>query len=443
MKHPKLLRTLFFTEMWERFSFYGMRALLVLYLVNAMAYPDNEALHIYGIYTGLVYLTPLLGGYFADKYINNVNAILIGGILMMIGHALLAFESLFFIGLGFLVAGNGFFKPNISSMLGNLYESKPEKLRDEGFSYFYIGINIGAFLAPLIIGFIGEFYSWHLGFLMAAFGMLLGLIVFCLKINQIEILKTQINYSKIKIFLFINVALICFIIYSPIWFVLLIILTVILFFIKRSSFPFNSKDLKKIYYIFILGLFSVIFWVGFEQAGGSLTLFTDSKVDKSFFNFTIPTTFFLAINPLIIICLGTFIAKIWFRIDSRFRTETPEKMSLGLLLMSLGFIILTLIQDMENIHFAWIVLIYFFHTLGELCLSPTSLSMVTKVAPKKIQSFMIGLWFLTFAIASYLAGLLPSVVQNLDLNLFKFISILTMLGAIALIMSRPYLRKLL
>jgi len=239
------------------------------------------------------------------------------------------------------------------------------------------------------------------------------------------------------------VALICFIIYSPIWLVLLIILTVILFFIKRSSFPFNRKDLKKIYYIFILGLFSVIFWVGFEQAGGSLTLFTDSKVDKSFFNFTIPTTFFLAINPLIIICLGTFIAKIWFRIDSRFRTETPEKMSLGLLLMSLGFIILTLIQDMENIHFAWIVLIYFFHTLGELCLSPTSLSMVTKVAPKKIQSLMIGLWFLTFAIASYLAGLLPSLVQNLELNLFKFISIITMLGAIALIISRPYLRKLL
>ena len=443
MNHPKLLRTLFFTEMWERFSFYGMRALLVLYLVNAMAYPDNEALHIYGIYTGLVYLTPLFGGYLADKYINNVNAILIGGILMMIGHALLAFESLFFIGLGFLVAGNGFFKPNISSMLGNLYESKPEKLRDEGFSYFYIGINIGAFLAPLIIGFIGEFYSWHLGFLMAAFGMLLGLVVFCLKINQIEILKTQINYSKIKIFLFINVALICFIIYSPIWFVLLIILTVILFFIKRSSLSFNRKDLKKIYYIFILGLFSVIFWVGFEQAGGSLTLFTDSKVDKSFFNFTIPTTFFLAINPLIIICLGTVVAKIWFRIDSRFRTETPEKMGLGLLLMSLGFIILTLIQDMENIHFTWIVLIYFFHTLGELCLSPTSLLMVTKVAPKKIQSLMIGLWFLTFAIASYLAGLLPSVVQNLDLNLFKFISILTMIGTIALIMSRPYLRKLL
>ncbi|NCV38677.1 MAG: hypothetical protein EBW64_05195 [Betaproteobacteria bacterium] len=157
MKHPRLLRTLFFTEMWERFSFYGMRALLVLYLVNAMAYSDTDALHIYGIYTGLVYLTPLIGGYIADKYTNSINAILIGGVLMMVGHALLAFEPLFFIGLGFLIAGNGFFKPNISSMLGNLYLSKPEKLRDEGFSYFYIGINIGAFLAPLVIGFIGEF----------------------------------------------------------------------------------------------------------------------------------------------------------------------------------------------------------------------------------------------------------------------------------------------
>ena len=177
MKHPRLLRTLFFTEMWERFSFYGMRALLVLYLVNAMNYSDTDALHIYGIYTGLVYLTPLIGGYIADKYTNSINAILIGGVLMMVGHALLAFEPLFFIGLGFLIAGNGFFKPNISSMLGNLYLSKPEKLRDEGFSYFYIGINIGAFLAPLVIGFIGEFYSWHLGFLMAALGMLIGLII--------------------------------------------------------------------------------------------------------------------------------------------------------------------------------------------------------------------------------------------------------------------------
>ena len=443
MKHPRLLRTLFFTEMWERFSFYGMRALLVLYLVNAMAYSDTDALHIYGIYTGLVYLTPLIGGYIADKYTNSINAILIGGVLMMVGHALLAFEPLFFIGLGFLIAGNGFFKPNISSMLGNLYLSKPEKLRDEGFSYFYIGINIGAFLAPLVIGFIGEFYSWHLGFLMAALGMLIGLIIFCLKINQIEILKNQINYTKIKTFLFLNITLIFFFIYSPIWLVILLCLLVILFFVKQTSFLLNRKDLKKIYYIFTLGLFSIIFWVGFEQAGGSLTLFTDSKVDKSFMNFTIPTTFFLAINPLIIICLGTVVAKIWFYVDSHFKTDTPEKMSFGLMFMSVGFLILTLIQNMENIHFAWIILIYFFHTVGELCLSPTSLSMVTKVAPKKNQSLMIGLWFLTFAIASYFAGLLPSLVQSLNLNLFKLISILTFLGAITLVILRPYLRKLL
>ncbi|NCV27819.1 MAG: MFS transporter [Nitrosomonadales bacterium] len=406
MKHPRLLRTLFFTEMWERFSFYGMRALLVLYLVNAMAYSDTDALHIYGIYTGLVYLTPLIGGYIADKYTNSINAILIGGVLMMVGHALLAFEPLFFIGLGFLIAGNGFFKPNISSMLGNLYLSKPEKLRDEGFSYFYIGINIGAFLAPLVIGFIGEFYSWHLGFLMAALGMLIGLTIFCLKINQIEILKNQINYTKIKTFLFLNITLIFFFIYSPIWLVILLCLLVILFFVKQTSFLLSRKDLKKIYYIFTLGLFSIIFWVGFEQAGGSLTLFTDSKVDKS-------------------------------------KTDTPEKMSFGLMFMSVGFLILTLIQNMENIHFAWIILIYFFHTVGELCLSPTSLSMVTKVAPKKNQSLMIGLWFLTFAIASYFAGLLPSLVQSLNLNLFKLISILTFLGAITLVILRPYLRKLL
>lgn len=443
MKHPRLLRTLFFTEMWERFSFYGMRALLVLYLVNAMAYSDTDALHIYGIYTGLVYLTPLIGGYIADKYTNSINAILIGGVLMMVGHALLAFEPLFFIGLGFLIAGNGFFKPNISSMLGNLYLSKPEKLRDEGFSYFYIGINIGAFLAPLVIGFIGEFYSWHLGFLMAALGMLIGLIIFCLKINQIEILKNQINYTKIKTFLFLNITLIFFFIYSPIWLVILLCLLVILFFVKEASFSLSRKDLKKIYYIFSLGLFSIIFWIGFEQAGGSLTLFTDSKVDKSFMNFTIPTTFFLAINPLIIICLGAVVAKIWFYVDSRFKTDTPEKMSFGLMFMSVGFLILTLIQNMENIHFAWIILIYFFHTVGELCLSPTSLSMVTKVAPKKNQSLMIGLWFLTFAIASYFAGLLPSLVQSLNLNLFKLISILTFLGAITLVILRPYLRKLL
>jgi proton-dependent oligopeptide transporter, POT family len=441
--HPKILKTLFFTEMWERFSFYGMRALLVLYLVNGLRYQPNQALQVYAAYTALVYITPILGGYLADKYINNVNAIFLGGLLMMIGHFLLAFEFLFFFGLAFLVLGNGFFKPNISSLLSTLYKYKPESLRDEGFSFFYIGINLGAFFAPLIIGFVGESYSWHAGFFLAAFGMLIGLITFFLKISNSKEITVDFNRQLIcKWFLALS-AVLSIIVLVPWWLTLslcLIVSSVIIY--KSKSQQITAEETKSIQYILYLGIFSVIFWMGFEQAGGSLTLFTDTKVNRNLFNFTIPTTFFLAINPLIIITLGMILARLWTRLEKNYAITTPLKMSGGLFLLGLGFFVLAILQNKDQIHFSWIILIYFFHTLGELCLSPTSLSKVSSVAPDRLRSFMLGVWFLTFAIASYLAGMLPIITQSFNVNLFSFLAIISIVSCIVLIFLNKFINKL-
>ena len=274
------------------------------------------------------------------KYINNVNAIFLGGLLMMIGHFLLAFEFLFFFGLAFLVLGNGFFKPNISSLLSTLYKYKPESLRDEGFSFFYIGINLGAFFAPLIIGFVGESYSWHAGFFLAAFGMLIGLITFFLKISNSKEITVDFNRQLIcKWFLALS-AVLSIIVLVPWWLTLslcLIVSSVIIY--KSKSQQITAEETKSIQYILYLGIFSVIFWMGFEQAGGSLTLFTNTKVNRNLFNFTIPTTFFLAINPLIIITMGMILARLWTRLEKNYAITTPLKMSGGLFLLGLGFFV--------------------------------------------------------------------------------------------------------
>jgi POT family proton-dependent oligopeptide transporter len=435
--------------MWERFSFYGMRALLVLYLVNSLNYSHNNALHIYAVYTGMVYLTPIIGGYIADKYINDVNAITLGGVLMMIGHFLLSFESLIFLGLSFLVCGNGFFKPNISSMLGNLYKNKQNDLRDEGFSFFYIGINIGAFLAPLSIGFIGEYFNWHLGFMMAALGMLVGLIVFLRKAVSSKEIKSPLIPNLIFKCLFIVSFINIFVFLSPTIITLIIIGAASTYYLVSKSYQNNIPDLKikknlnNIKYILFLGFFSIIFWIGFEQAGGFLTLFTDTRVDKHIFGFNVPTSLFLAINPLLIVAFGSLVAKLWSRLGAKIVIETPHKMACGLILLGIGFGFLVLLKNQNEIHFLWIVLVYFFHTLGELCISPTSLSMVTVVSPHKIRSFMVGVWFFTFAIASYLAGIIPGLLESFDVNLFTFLTIISVTSGILLLYLSKGFRKLL
>jgi len=459
-KNPYSLTTLFFTEMWERFSYYGMRALLVLYLVNSLNYSDGEALHIYAIYTGLVYLTPLIGGYLADKYLGTQKTIFIGGITMMLGHFLMVFPDLLFLAMGLLIIGNGYFKPNISTLLGRLYKDNDVR-RDSGFSIFYIGINLGAFLAPLIVGYVGETISWHYGFAIAGFGMLAGLIQFYLGQNKIikeDVSKKtkRLNFEDWKSITFlslINIPIILLIFemndfinaYLYQLLSLSFLLVILLFLKQKNKININKNDIKKVSYIGILSLFVIFFWVGFEQAGGSLTLYASNSVDRNLFGFIIPASFFQSINPLIIILLGPLIANFWLKIDnSDHKINTSQKMGIGLILLSAGFFLIMYVNNSSDssISLWWLVGVYFLHTLGELCLSPIGLSMVTKVSPKKIASLMMGCWFLSAAIANYSAGKLPSILQKSNLDLFTFLTIMSLTAGIVLISIAPFMEKL-
>ena len=458
--NPHSLSTLFFTEMWERFSYYGMRALLVLYLVNSQNYSESDALHIYAVYTGLVYLTPLIGGYLADRFLGSQKAIFIGGLTMMIGHFLMAFPNFLYLAIGMLIIGNGYFKPNISTLLGRLY--KPDDVRrDSGFSIFYVGINLGAFLAPLIVGYVGETINWHYGFAIAGFGMLAGLIQFY--IGQNKIIKEDISsqskklnpadWGIITLVSLINLPLILVIlelnqIINDFFFEILAILIILIFFYfitKKKQLLAVKKDIKRIAYIGILSIFVIFFWVGFEQAGGSLTLFANNSVDRNFLGFVIPASFFQSINPLIIILIGPMIANFWLSVDrSKNKINTSQKMGLGLLLLASGFFLIMLVNNSSetSISLWWLVGVYFLHTMGELCLSPIGLSMVSKVSPKKIASLMMGFWFLSSAVANFTAGKLPAILESNNLDLFTFLSVSSLLAGLVLIFISSFMEKL-
>ncbi|MCH9782163.1 MAG: peptide MFS transporter [Betaproteobacteria bacterium] len=461
LSQPKSLRILFLTEMWERFSYYGMRALLVLYLVQSQGYSAFEAMHIYAIYTGLVYLTPVIGGYLADHYLGQQKSILIGGITMMFGHLFMANPSTLNLALGLLIIGNGFFKPNISSLLGGFYLTNDAR-RDGGYSFFYVGINMGAFLAPLLIGYVGEVIDWHYGFVLAAVGMFMGLLHFSLNQKQIasddltqrsRVLRYK-EWWQVMALALLNIPIVLLVLtlhplltiyQNLIWLSIFLIVTYVVL-KKRSLFQaVPSHDLKRIMYIAILSLFVIFFWVGFEQAGGSLTLFAHEKIDRQIMSFVIPASFFQSVNPLIIIFLGPLMANIWLRLDrSKLRMSTPQKMGSGIMLLGLGFLLLSVVSQNQDskISLWWLVMVYFCHTLGELCLSPIGLSMVSKVSPKKLVSIMMGFWFLSSAIANYMAGRLPELLVYFNINLFSFLTATSLLAGLLLYFMAPFLENL-
>ena len=461
LSQPKSLRILFLTEMWERFSYYGMRALLVLYLVQSQGYSAFEAMHIYAIYTGLVYLTPVIGGYLADHYLGQQKSILIGGITMMFGHLFMANPSTLNLALGLLIIGNGFFKPNISSLLGGFYLTNDAR-RDGGYSFFYVGINMGAFIAPLLIGYVGEVIDWHYGFVLAAVGMFMGLLHFSL--NQKQIASDDLTqrsrvlsykeWCQVMALALLNIPIVLLVLtlhplltiyQNLIWLSIFLIVTYVVL-KKRSLFQaVPSHDLKRIMYIAILSLFVIFFWVGFEQAGGSLTLFAHEKIDRQIMSFVIPASFFQSVNPLIIIFLGPLMANIWLRIDrGKLRMSTPQKMGSGIMLLGLGFLLLSVVSQNQDskISLWWLVMVYFCHTLGELCLSPIGLSMVSKVSPKKLVSIMMGFWFLSSAIANYMAGRLPELLIYFHINLFSFLTATSLLAGLLLYFMAPFLENL-
>ena len=312
-EHPKGLYLLFFVEMWERFSYYGMRALLMLYMVNALQFSSEKAGSVYGTYTGLVYLTPLLGGYLADRYIGARKSILIGGILMALGHFAMAFPPLpfFYTALGLLILGNGFFKPNISTVVGQLYE-KNDPRKDSAFTIFYMGINLGALFSPFVCGYLGEKIDWHLGFAAAGVGMVLGLILYMWGQKKLlgDIGLRPARKPKGK-----NV----------------------------EEEPLTREEKDRIAAIFILAFFVIFFWSAFEQAGSSLTLFADQSTNRvlPFINWEMPTSWFQSVNPLFIILLAPIFSSMWINLAENGREpSTPVKMAIGLGLLSIGFVVM-------------------------------------------------------------------------------------------------------
>ncbi|MBF5041480.1 peptide MFS transporter [Aggregicoccus sp. 17bor-14] len=468
--HPKGLYLLFLTEMWERMSYYGMRGLLVLFLtdkVHGWSWSTGDALALYGTYTGLVYLTPIAGGYIADNLIGQRKAVVFGGVLMMIGHLLLALpgQTIFYTGLGFLIAGNGFFKPNISTMVGGLY-APGDGRRDGAFTIFYMGINLGAVLGNFVCGTLGEKVGWHWGFGSAGVGMGLGLLGFLAfsrgllgkvglapEINEKQrreawqkvgvyavatAVATGVFYALAQLPALADSTLVRMLIAAVVFAVLARVGGTML---RKSHHEtaaeagaLTRQEKDRVIAILIIAVFVVIFWMGFEQAGGLMNLYTDSKVDRGMFGWEVPTTWFQNFNSFFIVTLAPLFAMMWTRLAAKGKDpNVVVKMALGLIFMGLGFLFMVGAAResavMTKAAAWWVIMAYLFHTVGELCLSPVGLSMVTKVAPPRMVSAMMGVWFLSNALANKLSGVVGGYSEKLgELGVFTMLVAVGVVG---------------
>ncbi len=432
---PGALYTLFFTEMWERFSYYGMRALLILYMTRQILYGDSQAYGIYAAYGALVYATPFIGGVIADQILGYRKAIILGAVFMAIGHFLMAIESsMFFYGaLAFLIIGNGFFKPNISSMVGGLYKPDDPR-RDGGFTIFYMGINLGAFMAPLACGLLGELLGWHYGFGLAGVGMVLGLIVFLKGQHKFEptngappkpelLSKPILPGINRERLIYIAAAVITPLIgllvynYQLMAFILTPFAVVVFIGLLVMSFSFEKIERERVWVILILAFFSITFWAFFEQAGSSITLFTENNVNREILGFVVPTSVFQSVNPFYIIVFAPIFAALWVALGKRNKEpNTTIKFALGIIQLGLGFGIFVLGAGMAGpdgmVALVFLLMGYLLHTTGELCISPVGLSMVTKLSPARIVSMVMGAWFLSFAMAQHVGGIIARLTST-------------------------------
>ena len=484
-KHPKGLWVLFGTEMWERFNFYGMRAILTLFLVNSLLMKEDEASLIYGGFLGLCYLTPMLGGFISDRFFGNRNCILLGG-LMMAGGQLLLFTSasifgsniglattLMWLALGIIIFGNGFFKPNISSMVGSLYPKQEKSKLDSAFTIFYMGINLGAFLGQLICPIIGDvkdaggirdIHAFKWGFLAAGIAMLIGTVVFYLLKNKYVVTPEgkplgglpskndasdfeegeaqKANFSTQSLV----VAVISFIVlFFGIRYIMggtNIIKTIIYpiiyasgitlagLIISDTSLTFIER--QRIIVIYIVAFFVIFFWAAFEQAGSSLTFIADNQTDRNFFGWSMPASMVQIFNGLFVVAFAIPFSMLWEKLNSKGKEPTsPFKQAIGLLLVALSYLIIAYnVKYLGNsglLAIKWLILLYLIQTCAELCLSPIGLSLVGKLAPKRFSSLLYGVFFLSnasgYALAGTLGALLPATgdkfkkAQDMGINL--------------------------
>jgi POT family proton-dependent oligopeptide transporter len=472
--HPTGLRVLFFTEMWERFSYYGMRALLVIYLVNALGYSRQDALALYGIYTGLVYFTPLIGGVLADQYVGQRRAVVIGGILMVLGHIAMAFDGWLYEALALLIVGNGFFKPNASAMVGGLYPDSSDARRAGAYSIFYMGINLGAFLAPIVTGWLAEDVGWHYGFAAAAVGMTLGLSQLFYGQRHLERVglrpgQTGVGWQDVRplgawVLGSAGLALGGVQAWgwvSP-WFYELtmvkrvfgiVALGVLVMWVllkpssSQAAQPLTRQDWRKVIGLLIASCFVMLFWAAFEQKGGSMSLFVDQQTDRQVGGFVIPTSWFQSINPLGIVLMAPVFSMFWVWLDnSRWAVSDVVKQGLGMVVLGLGCVLMVqvdvLAQVQERVNPLWVVAVLMLFTAGELMLSPVGLSLVSRVAPIQILSLMMGCWLLVAAIANYFAGILEHFLQGSGWPLYTFLATMTIGCGLLLVLLSPWLNRL-
>jgi proton-dependent oligopeptide transporter, POT family len=440
--HPKGLYVLFATEMWERFNYYGMRAILVLFMTKALLFDKVFASNLYGSYTSLIYLTPLIGGYIADRYWGNRRSIIVGGIVMAIGEFILFFcgslyatspdtaSLLFFSGLGFMIAGNGFFKPNISSMVGQLYPKGDNRI-DSAYTIFYMGINTGGALGPFVCGFFGDTgnpadFKW--AFLAGGIGMIISVLTLHFLNNKYVIdpdkkiigltpdgaPKKYLNPVVMVVgmallslttigLLYIDAKVVNYLFYFLIGCIVLI--AVIIY----SDKTLTSTEKTRVSVIFTVSFFVIFFWSAFEQAGASLTFFAEEQTQRDLGFFTVPASFFQSLNSLFVVGLAPLFAWLWIKLGKR-EPASPYKMAIGLFLLALGYLWIAFgVKDVQanvKVSMIWLIGMYMMHSMGELCLSPIGLSLVNKLAPIKFASLLMAVWFTANAFANKLAGVL-------------------------------------
>src|SRR5438874_1354127 len=472
--HPRGLSTLFFTEMWERFSYYGMRGILLLFLVatignGGFGLTDRTGAAIYGLYVGFVYLMALPGGWIADRILGQRRAVFLGGCIIAAGHFSMAIPTVatFYLGLCLIVIGTGLLKPNVSAMVADLYPEGGNR-RDAGFSIFYSGINVGAMIGPLVCGFLGEKVNWHLGFGAAGVGMVLGLVQYRLggkylgqaglrvgdDVPDARPAIRRLAMGVVAVFGAIVLAAVLQVtgvlhlsLYGVAkgtgFFMLglaLLYFGSIIFFSKLSA-----AEKKRILVIFVLFMAAVLFWAGFEQAGSSMNLFAERMTQRVIFGWEMPASFLQSVNSIFIILLAPVFGALWIRLGRR-QPSTPAKMGFGLAFLAIGFLILAwgarFTTGGVRVSMLWLIITYLLHTVGELCLSPVGLSSVTKLSPKSLVGQMMGTWFMGTALGNLIAGLAAGGFQGMSVaELFSSIAKVTgVAGIVLLVLSRPIRR---
>tara|TARA_B100001540_G_scaffold37658_1_gene33409 strand:- start:190 stop:1644 length:1455 start_codon:yes stop_codon:yes gene_type:complete len=473
-EHPKGLYTLFFTEMWERMSYYGMRGILVLFMTasileGGLQFDNVSASAIYGIYSACVYLVALLGGWLADRHIGQQKAILYGGMVIMLGHFLLAFTNLqtFYLGLIFVVLGTGLLKPNISAIVGGLYENDINK-KESGFTIFYMAINIGSVLGFFICGYLGENIGWHYGFGAAGIGMAFGLIQFILtkkNLGSIGLepsieLNNETKKKELRIFnsfivifiLIILLGLFGYISFDPIpianILTVVILLIAIMYFLYLFSFGnLSEEERKKIILIIVLFFGAAFFWSGFDQAGSSFNIFAKEYTDRIILGWEYPASWLQVLNPVLVVILSPFMAYMWLFLGKRMLDPSlPFKFGLGLIFMAIGFLFIatgaTVAMQEGMAGAKWLLLTYLFHTIGELTLSPIGLAAISNLSPKRFVGQMMGIWFLASSLGAIIAGLLSGQATYSGINsmpdLFNKIAIISsIIGLVLILISKP------